>query len=343
MVAESFSGGSEGRAVLRTAAKLDSIRRSVDYESFANGGALPGRATATSAARSAPAPGERSGLDQVPATAPIVVHVRGVQGVRDRLVAMMENALPQVLKKFQPQMDDFLKSGKDGRKLSGLAKDGPIFAVFTELPKPGEEPKVALIVAVTNYKEFRDNLLTEEERKDVKTNGSVEKATLDNKPVYFVDRKTYAVLSPHEDVATEFTKKQAGLDGKLSKELAGKLMAADMGVYVSMDTLNRQYAEQIKQARQGLEQLIDLVRAQAGKSEKGAIEMVKNAIGPIFQAVEDSQGVLLTVEFRPGGLALHVQSELRADSPSAQALQDAKPAAFADLGACPAAGVTTPA
>jgi hypothetical protein len=291
--------------------------------------------TALGTARSAPAPVERSGLDQVPASAPIVVHVRGVQGVRDRLVAMMENALPQVLKKFQPQMDEFLKNGAAGRKLRGLAKDGPLFVVFTELPKPGEEPKVAVIVAVTNYKEFRDNLLTDEERKDIKTNGNIEKVSIDNKPAYFVDRKTYAILSPNEDVATELAKKQAGLDGKLSKELAGKLMAADLSVYISMDTLNRQYAEQMKQARQGLEQLIDLGAAQAGKSEKGVIELAKNAIGPIFQTVEDSQGLLVTIEFRPGGLAFHAQSELRADTPTARTLQEAKPTAFAELARMP--------
>jgi len=293
--------------------------------------------TATSAARSAPAPSERSGLDQVPATAPIVVQVRGVQGVRDRLVAMMENALPDVLKKFQPQMDDLLKNGKDGRKLSGLAKDGPIFMVFTELPKPGDNPpKMAILAAVTNYKEFRDNLLTEDERKNIKVNGNgVEAVTLKNETVYFVDRKTYAIVSPSEEVANAFTKKQPGLDGKLSKELAGKLMAADVGVYVSMDTLNREYAEQIKQARQGLEQLIDLGAAQAGKSEKHFVEMAKNAIGPIFQTVEDSQGVLLTFEFRPGGLAFHVQSELRADSSTAKTLQDAKPTPFAELARMP--------
>ncbi len=293
--------------------------------------------TTPAAVWSAPAPVERSGLDQVPATAPIVVHVRGAQGTRDRLVAMMEKALPDVLAKFQPQMDDALKNGVQGRKLRGLVKDGPIFFVFTELPKPGDNPpKLAIILAVTNYKEFRDGLLTEEEQKNVKENNGVENVTIERETVYFVDRKGYAVVTPNEDVATSFTKKQPGLNGKMSKEQAAKLMNSDAGVYVAVDALNKEYAEQIKQGRQMIEQGLDFGLAQAtDKSQKSALELAKSAIGPIFQAIEDSQGVLLTAEFRPGGLALHMQSEVREGSPTGQLLQDAHPVAFKELARMP--------
>jgi hypothetical protein len=294
--------------------------------------------TTLSPSWSAPAPAGKSGLDQVPATAPIVIHLRGVEGTRDRLVAMMENALPDVLKLFQPQMDDAIKNGINGRKLRGLVKNGPIFLVFTELPKPQENPpKMAIIAAVSNYKDFRDNLLTEAERKAIKTNGGVEKVIVENnEPVYFVDRKGFAIVSPHEEVAASFTKKlPQGIDGKLSKEQAAKLLSSDIGVYVSMDTLNKEYAEQIKGARQSIEQLMNLAGGQVGDSQKNALELAKKAIGPIFQSIEDSQGLLLTFEFRPGGLAFHVQSELRNGSATAKLLDDAKPVAFQDLARMP--------
>lgn len=291
----------------------------------------------TSAAPAAPVPKGQSGLDQVPADSPIVIYLHGVQGTRDRFVAMMQNALPDVLKKFQSHMDKALEDGIEGRKLRGVVKDGPIFLAFTELPKPAENPpKMAVIVAVSNYKEFRDNLLTEEERGNIKANGAgVESVVIKNETTYFVDRKSYAIVTPHEEVANSFTKKQPGLDGKLSKEQASKLLAADVGVYIALDALNKEYSEQIKQAKQGLEQVIDLGAAQVPESQKGAIEMAKGMIGPIFQAVEDSQGVLLTVEFRPSGLALHMQSEIRGGSPTAKYLEATKPVAFQDLARMP--------
>jgi hypothetical protein len=298
---------------------------------------------ATNAAHSAPVRGERSGLEQVPAKSPIVLHLRGVQGTRDRFVAMMEKALPEVLQKIQPDMDDFLKNGFMGRKLRGLAKDGPIFLTFTELPNAGQAPegppKFAIIVAVSDYKEFRDNVLTEEERKTIKVNGEgVETVTILNEttPTYFVDRKTFAVVTPNEEVANSFTKKQPGLDGKLSKEQAAKFLASDFGVYLNMDTLNKQYAEQFKEARKAIESGIDLFTQPGDESQKKAFEMFKKAIGPVFQTIEDTQGVLLTVEFRPGGLALHLEGEVRENSTTSALLQDSKPTAFEELERLPA-------
>jgi hypothetical protein len=302
------------------------------------GAALAALLLGAAAARPAPAPGAPAGLDQVPATAPLVLHLRGVEGTKDRLLALLKNALPDVYPMVQPKVDEWFKDGIDGRKLSGLPKDGPIFVAFTELPKPGEEPKVAVILAVTKYAEFRDNVLKEGERKNLKADGAgVEKTTLDNgEAVYFVDKKGYAVVCPTEDVAKAFTKKQAGLDGRMSKELAAKFLAGDLGLYLSMDAFNKQYADQIKQAREGAEEAIKAVAENAPKAQKGLFEMTRNIIGPVFQAVEDSQGILVTLEFRPGGLAFHAQTEIRPGSPTAGALAGAKLSAFPELARMPA-------
>jgi hypothetical protein len=296
----------------------------------------------TSAARSAPIRGDRSGLEQVPASSPIVLHLRGVQGTRDRFVAMMENALPDVLKKFQPQMDDFLKNGYMGRKLRGAKNEGPIILAFTELPKAGEPgpnpPKMAIIVAVSNYKEFRDSLLTEDERGKIKVNGEgVESVTIENEPMptFFVDRKTYAVVTPSEDVANSFTKKQASLDGKLNKEQAAQFLGSDFGVYVNMDLLNKQYAEEFKKAREEITKTIDQLTQGGDDSQKKAVEMFKKAIGPVFQGIEDTQGVVLTVDFRPGGLGLHVEATVREGSTTAALLQDSKPVPLKELDRLP--------
>jgi hypothetical protein len=286
--------------------------------------------------RSAPAPSDRSALEQVPASAPIVFHLRGVQGTRDRFVAMMENALPEVLKKIQPKMDEYLKDGFMGRKLRGLTKDGPIFLAFTELPKPGAAgpPSLAVIAAVSNYKEFRDGVLSEDERKKIKDKGDgIESVIIENEamPTYFVDRKGYVIITPNEDVATSFTKKQTGLHTKMSKELAAKLLGSDLGMYVNMESINKDYGEQIKEAKDGIEQALAPIAAIGDESQKKMVEAFKKAIGPIFQAVEDMQSVLWTVEFRPGGLAMHVQSEMRDSTPTAALLKDSRPVPFKEL------------
>jgi len=284
-----------------------------------------------------PAPAAPRGLDQVPATAPLVLYVHGVERVKDRLLALLENALPEVQPLVKPFIEKAIDEGFDGRKLRGLAKDGPIFVAFLELPRPGEEPKVAIIAAVTSYAQFRDNLLNEDERKSLKGNGrGVEKAGLSNgEGLFFVDRKDYAILSPSEEVANSFTRQQPGLDGKISREQGARLLAGDLGLYLSMDAFNKQYAEQIKKAREGAEEGLKQLTGMASGGQKSMLEVVKNAIGPIFQAVEDSQGIVETVEFRPSGLAFHVQSEIRPGSPTAKVLQGAQPVAFEDLAQMP--------
>jgi hypothetical protein len=293
-----------------------------------------------SAAWSAPALAARSGLEQVPDTAPVVVHLRGIQGTRDRLVAMMKNALPDVLAKFQKEMDDFVQNGHNGHKYRGLANDGPIFFAITELPKAGQPlngpPPFAFIIAVSNYKEFRDNLLTEEERKSIKVKDEgIEEATFERETVYLHDHKGYAVISTSEDVVKSFTKKFTGLNTKMSKEQSAKLLGSDLGLFVNMEAINKEYGEEIKKAKEGIEQLISLGAAGGDESQKQIIEFVKKAIGPAFQAIEDMQAVLLTVETRPGGLALHVQSEMKAGTPTANLLQDSQPTEFKELGRLP--------
>ncbi len=291
---------------------------------------------------SAPVPGARSGLEQIPESAPLVIHVRGVQGVHGRVVALMKAALPELLDKYKDQIDDFFEKGPDnalkGRKIRGLAKDGPLFFALLELPKVGDsgEPKMAFILTVTDYKEFVENILTEEERKNAKDEGNgIKSASIDNKQFYFVDRKGYAIVTPDKDVAESFNKKITGLHAKMNKDLASKLLSSDLGLYVNMDAVYKEYGEQIKQAKQGIQQAIDFGAAAAEESQKQFVELAKKAVNPIFQAIEDMQSLLLTFELRQGGLALHVQSEVKDDSPTEALLHDSRPIDFEELGRLP--------
>lgn len=290
--------------------------------------------------RAAPVPADRTGLSQVPASAPLVIHVRGIEGLRDRIVAFLETALPDMAPKVKSKIDDILKDGFDGRKLAGVAKDGPIFVVFTEMPKPGvDKPKIAVVVAVTKFSDFRDGLLKEDERKALTTNAAgVAKTMIDGREaVYFVDKKGYAVVSPDEEVAASFAKKEkaGGLDAKISKTLGTKLLASDLGVYLSMDSLNKEYGDQIKAAKDGLKALIDQAAGTVGKAQKHNLEIAKKLVDPVFQGVEDSQGVLFSAEVRPNGVAIHGQTELRDGSVTSRALADFKPSSFRDLDRLP--------
>src|SRR5438309_1587568 len=110
---------------------------------------------AAATGRAQPTPAETAGgnaLALVPAKAPIVVQLRGW----DRSVGRLKTFIKAALGDFSDQIINQLESGisqaLEGRELKGLAKDGPIFLVFTEMPtKETEKPEMAVLVRVNNY------------------------------------------------------------------------------------------------------------------------------------------------------------------------------------------------
>jgi hypothetical protein len=282
-----------------------------------------------------PADEPQSPLAQVPAGSPIVVHLRGLERAKGRLVALVKKALPDLAPAVELGLESALNQGLQGRSLKGMAPDGPIFLAFTEMPKPGEEPDVAVLVRVTNYAAFRDGLLSEEERKQLKRDlAGYDVVPVADQTIYFVERAGYAVVTPKKDVAIRFTKPQPGLDGKLSKELAKGLLEADLAIYVDTAAVNKEYGEQIQQGRQFLE-LLSQQAAGAGM-DKSQMEMVKAVADGLFQGFEDSRSLLTTLDFRPEGLAFHLRVQIAPASMTGQVLKTATPAELQEIATLPA-------
>jgi hypothetical protein len=287
-------------------------------------------------AAAAPLPEDKSALSQVPATSPLVVYVHGVEGSAGRLIGFLKKALPEPGRLAEGAFQAFLENGVNDRKLRGLAKDGPIFVSFTEMPKEGEKPKFAVILAVTDYKAFRDAMLNDDERKTLKASPKgYESADYQEQKVYFVERKGYAVVTHDEKTAVAFTKSQAGIDTKISKEQAARLLSADVGVYLGMDVVNKEYGEQIKDAKEQIENFLKAAEPGLAKNQRGLLDAVHHLIGPVFQAIEDSKGVLLSVEFRPTAVVLHVESETRGNTKTAALLKPFKPTAMPQVDQTP--------
>src|SRR4051794_23975818 len=87
---------------------------------------------AAATAPAAPVPAQATLLSAVPASAPVVAHLRGVEGARERFMALVKKALPELAPQVESFLDRGLAKGEfaDGRKLRGVPKDGPIFLAF---------------------------------------------------------------------------------------------------------------------------------------------------------------------------------------------------------------------
>ncbi|HVS35133.1 MAG TPA: hypothetical protein VMS17_06090 [Gemmataceae bacterium] len=285
------------------------------------------------------APNDKS-LSWVPATAPVVAHLNGLDALRSHVAAFLKNAVPGQGDALLAQYDSMMQNGVQGRKLRGLSKDGPIFFVVTDLPPNPDS--FGLVAAVSDYAAFRDNILSDEEKKAIQTTDGYESTTFFGTPIYLVNKKTYVVFTPSKELAASYVKKGTGAEGaggletKLSKVQAAKFLASDAGYYVDMEAINKQFADQIKDFRNKFHDQLDQAAQAVGPEQKAQFEMAKKMFDPLFQAAEDAKAALATVEVHPDGVTLHMDVEPRSGTATADLFKGFTPQPFKDLGKLPA-------
>jgi hypothetical protein len=299
---------------------------------------------ASAGAREPTAAGDQSSLAAVPADTPIVVQLRGFERVKERAAATIRTAAPDLGPMIIMQLDQHLKSVLQGRDLKGAAKDGPIFIAFPTLDKlaeGGDEAAPAVLVRVNNYAAFRDGIFTEEERKSIQRDpAGYEMATVGDKTVCLLDRKPFAVLTPNRSLATAYARagrSDKGLAGKLSKAVAGRLLDSDVAAYVDLAAVNKQFGDQIKAFRQLMEFAMQQAEAAGTPGlDKTQIEQAKNVFNVLFQIIDDGTALIAAADFRPQGLALHLETRFGAETKTNQSLLKLKPGKLDEVGTLPA-------
>jgi hypothetical protein len=294
----------------------------------------------TAAAVKAQPPTETVGgnaLALVPANAPIVVQLRGWDRSVDRLKALIKAAVGDFSPTIIGQIESGISQALEGRELKGLAKDGPIFLVFTEMPTPDKDkPEIAVLVRVDNYVQFRDGFLKEAERKEFKAEKEgIEVTKIEDQKTYLLNRDGFAVITPSEKSLKVFVeKKVASLGGLLAKPLAAKLTENDAAVYINMKAVNKQYGDQIAQAKQFMD--LAVMQAQGmGNIGKEQIEQAKKLFETLFQFVEDCDTLVAGADFRPEGALLRLHAQVGEKSKSNAALASSRSAALPGLAKLP--------
>ena len=277
-----------------------------------------------------------SPLAVVPASSPIVIQVHGLDRTKDRLIATLTSALPDLGQMANFALNAGLQNLPEGRKLTGLAKDGPIFVSLAHFPTGEgiEGAGIAIAARVTDYDAFRNGLLSKEEKDSVKKEGEFEKFTTHDRTHYLFKVGDFAVITPDKDVATAYAKKGTGLDSKMDQQLAVKFLNADAAAYVNMQAVAKEYGDQIKAFREQMEQLFDSGALGPGM-DKNTMEMVKKLIAALGQFMEDAQGVVVAVESRPESFHLGLFASVAGDSKTNAQLRNFKTAAMEELGTLP--------
>jgi hypothetical protein len=276
-----------------------------------------------------------SPLAIVPAKAPIVVHVRGWENVFGRLNVVLKNAAPDYAPLISGEIEKQIATALTGRELKGLAKEGPIFVVLTEVPIWDESfPDFAVAIRVTDYAQFRDGILKDEERKELKSMNGYEKTTMEGKGVFFLNKGNYTIVAFGEDALKLFQDAKAGsFAGKLDKNLEAKYLGADVSLYADVAAFRKKFVKNIAQARQMLEQAL-------GQAEEFGMNLptavAKSFYKQAFQLIEDGEQFVVALNFPPEGLSLTLHAQVGAATATNALLSAFRSTPVADLGRLPA-------
>lgn len=277
-----------------------------------------------------------------PAKVPLVVQVKGVESVKERLGKMLE-ALPAAERK---QVKQGLESGfqqlLEGRKLDAVPKDGRVFVVVHDFATLSEDnPAVAFLIPTTSYKEFKQTFLKKDEQKSLEQAGkgieSVKASTDGNeRTIYLVELKGYAAATPSKETAELYAGKfNPAQSGAMGTDLSASFLAGDVSLFVNMDAINDLYGAQIRQFKM----LIDVGLGQAQGAIPGLgkqqLDTAKTMISGLFQGIEDSKGLVVAAEFRPEGLNVRLQIRFADDTQTSDLLKAEKASPLPELNALP--------
>lgn len=280
-------------------------------------------------------------LDAIPTSALVVVQVKGIEGTLASLNEFVKNAVPDVM----PLNENFILNGwflefLRGRKLTGLAPNGPHFFAAMEFPQPNKAAnpsKVLAAIKVTNYNAFREGVLKDSEIKSIKLEKNAEVVTMENgSTLFFIPRKNQVLVTPDREIANLIAKRPTPITTKISRIQANRLQAPDLGIFVNLEAIQKDYPHSLTETKKEIETSLKDLESIFGTKNLLGGDLINQAIATTFKGIEDSKGMVFSLDFRPTGIALHGETEFKADTQTSAFFKGSKPDEMRDLQRLPA-------
>ena len=267
----------------------------------------------------------------IPKTALAVAQWHGLEQGRERLLAMLQTAMPDLAPRAKAAMTQAIAKLLDGRDLSALRNDGRILAILTNIEDiSSDTPPIILYLPVRSYREFRTKMLTKEEQGSFRqANGKIDRYEAHGITHYAIDFSNeggYLAITEHEDSALLIAGEFERLDlGNPADPVASAFLRADASLYVHIAAINDRYGDQIRNIRQILNfALQQAANAQMGIDERQQ-EQARLLFDGLFQAMHDGTAMSVGLRFLPNGLQTQMQIGFSPKSVLASLLADQQP------------------
>ena len=279
-------------------------------------------------------------LDAIPASALVVVQIKGIEGTLASLNEFVKNAVPDAM----PLNENFIVNGflefLRGRKLTGLAPNGPHFFAAMEFPQPNKAAnpnKVLAAIKVTNYNAFREGVLKDSEIKSIKLEKNAEVITMENGSIlFFIPRKDQVLVTPDRDIANLIAKRPTPITTKISRIQANRLQAPDLGIFVNLEAIQKDYPQSLTETKKEIETSLKDLESILGTKKLLGSDLISQIIALTFKGIEDSKGMVFSIDFRPTGIVFHGETEFKANTETAAFFKGSKPDAMKDMQRLPA-------
>jgi hypothetical protein len=264
------------------------------------------------------APAEASWLESVPADIPVVVRCRALEDVKGELLAMLKAMSPTAGGDVRDEIDDALKELEE-TFVKGAGKS-PFF-VLLRPPDPAQPEFPAWgVIAKTNDPSAAIKALAQEGGAKPKSLDGYESFVAGNGATLYAARGTgWVAYGSEEAMIKAIHKPRSSLAGALSPEGRARFLAGDVGLYVNLAAVQKQYCDLIEQSKEAIkDQLGEAMDAGAGKAMNArTANLVFDALAT---ALKVGDRLTLSLDFGADGLTIAGLAAVKGDSPAAQGL-----------------------
>jgi hypothetical protein len=280
-----------------------------------------------------PAAAEPAWLKSVPAEADVVVRVRGLQTAHDDLAQMLEAMSPNLSALAKPIFEQGLSHVEQafGKDVSNAP-----FVAMMRLPKPGAmgSPPYAVLLKSSDYSGIQKQLAGPQgDAKPKPQGGGIDTIKgPDGLPIYTYKGTGLVAFSNDELTIGLIARPKSTLDAALGAGLKSRLLGGDLGIYVNLAAIQKQYGDQIDQLRQQGEAA---VANQPQATSPEITKTLKSMYGAAFDAFKDAEGLALNFDFARDGLTLAGEATVKKGTSTAKFLKTPKTAAGEVLASLP--------
>jgi len=256
-------------------------------------------------------------LKQIPADAAVVFRINNVQVLSDKVASLSKKL---GVADFAPQLADPLAVARGQLSLGdGFNAKGEVLVAMYE---PGEdefEPRVVIVLPVTDYKAFLGNMANANMGEQISSFTSPDGFTT----LFAVNREAYAVISPTRQM---LEKPAAGIE--IQGAARNQFDTSDIAVYANAKMLAARVLPRFKEARDMIVQQAEAELGRQAKLNPVFLPVIKAALNQCLNVAEGTlneiQGAAMGIRLSDDGMTSTILAEFNPGTYAANMIRQIK-------------------